>query len=146
MINFFGIIFNNLEGINNSMKHKGQNKWGTLKNIPKRPGVYFVKKEDEILYIGQTDNLHRRIGYLCKNSENLHPVGKDIYEHEDTNILTVGWEIIDIDDFRNARKKVNIRKIILKAVRQLAAQGKEKRTLQKYEDTNGRLPKYNKKK
>lgn len=131
--------------MNKSKPKRGLNKWGTLKTIPKKPGTYFVKKEDETLYIGQTDNLHRRIGYLYKNSENLHPAGKDICENEDINTLTVEWEMIDVNNFRNARRKVDVKKIILKAIRQLAAQEKEKQAFQKYKDRYGKLPKYNRK-
>ena len=131
-------------------KHKkGQNKWGNNKNIPKKPGVYYVKKGNETLYIGQTDTLHRRVGYLWnKNNVNLHPVGSAICKNEDTNTLIIEWEVISINDFRAARGKIikQMFKIFLKAIRQLAAQIKEGRVLQEYEDSNGKLPKYNKKK
>lgn len=65
--------------------------------IPKHPGVYEVKNLDSgnILTIGKTDNLHRRVQKALVQGKHLHSAGTRIRAVEDVTRLVVRWAVTD---------------------------------------------------
>ena len=43
-----------------------------LKNIPENPGVYLMKKNSQVIYVGKAKNLRKRVlSYFNREHENI---------------------------------------------------------------------------
>jgi DNA polymerase-3 subunit epsilon len=67
----------------------------TLKNIPDRPGVYFMRsKNDELLYVGKAKNLHDRVNsYFYHNTSHTPKIRKMIRQVNKVEYETTGSEL-----------------------------------------------------
>jgi len=71
--------------------------WDDIKNgnvkIPEEPGVYEVKYKDaeELLTIGKSSNLRRRVQQGLVKGQIPHSAGKSIRANEDTSKIVIRW-------------------------------------------------------
>ena len=68
-----------------------------LVRIPKEAGVYLFKADEEIIYIGSSNNLYMRMTYhrCCIRKGWDHGYKQDLYQYLQTNQFTVEFKTTD---------------------------------------------------